>query len=207
MVFKYKIKKNNMKNIDFNTLRDRVYKCACEHGFHDKELSSAHYLMWIITDLSKAVEADRKGQYCTKEDLFVPNKDAFENRCKDDEFDFKTDFEELIKDSVEDNLADTVIRVLDFAGMKNELIHADWINISEIIERINEHDKSFTELIYLIINEVIVNPIITNEDFRISLMIVSVFAICETRNIDLLWHIEQKMTYNELRPYKNGKKY
>lgn len=27
-----------MNKIDFNALRDRAYKCACKHGFHDKEL-------------------------------------------------------------------------------------------------------------------------------------------------------------------------
>lgn len=28
-----------MSNINLNELRDRAYKTACEHGFHDKELS------------------------------------------------------------------------------------------------------------------------------------------------------------------------
>ena len=28
--------------INLNILRDRAYKIACEHGFHDKELSNEH---------------------------------------------------------------------------------------------------------------------------------------------------------------------
>ena len=28
-----------MNNINLNELRNRAYKTACEHGFHDKELS------------------------------------------------------------------------------------------------------------------------------------------------------------------------
>ena len=29
-----------MNNINLNALRDRAYKIACEHGFHDTELSN-----------------------------------------------------------------------------------------------------------------------------------------------------------------------
>ena len=46
---------------DLNELRDRAYKTACEHGFHEEELSDMHLLMLVITELSEAVEADRKG--------------------------------------------------------------------------------------------------------------------------------------------------
>ena len=38
-------------------------------------------------------------------------------------------------------------------------------------------------------------------------MIFSIFALAKHLDIDLLWHIEQKMRYNELRPKLNGKKY
>ena len=52
-----------MENINLNKWRDRAYKTACEHGFHDKELSNEHCLMLVITELSEAVEADRKDKY------------------------------------------------------------------------------------------------------------------------------------------------
>lgn len=51
-----------MDNINLNALRDRAYKTACEHGFHDKELSNEHLLCLIISELMEAVEADRKGK-------------------------------------------------------------------------------------------------------------------------------------------------
>ena len=38
-----------MSKIDFNALRDRAYKCACEHGFHDMELSNEHSLCLVIS--------------------------------------------------------------------------------------------------------------------------------------------------------------
>ena len=51
-----------MKNINLNELRDRTYKTACEHGFHDKDLSNEHCLCLVISELMEAVEADRKGR-------------------------------------------------------------------------------------------------------------------------------------------------
>ena len=62
---------------DLNKLRDRAYRCACEHGFHDKEYSDAHFLMLVITEISEAVDADRKGLFSfTKH--FTTEKDTQE---------------------------------------------------------------------------------------------------------------------------------
>lgn len=55
-----------MSNINLNELRDRAYKTACEHGFHDKRLSNEHHLCLIISELMEAVEADRKGNVPTE---------------------------------------------------------------------------------------------------------------------------------------------
>lgn len=64
---------------------------------------------------------------------------------------------------------------------------------------------SFTEAIYSIFTKPIVDyqylSTIINE------MIFSIFALAKHLDIDLLWHIEQKQRYNELRPKLNGKKY
>lgn len=51
-----------MNKNNLNALRDRAYKTACEHGFHDTELSNEHLLCLVISELMEAVEADRKGK-------------------------------------------------------------------------------------------------------------------------------------------------
>jgi hypothetical protein len=38
-------------------------------------------------------------------------------------------------------------------------------------------------------------------------MILSIFGLAKYLDIGLLWHIEQKMKYNELREKMHGKKY
>ena len=45
-----------MNNINLNELRNRAYKTACEHGFHDKELSNEHCLCLIVGELMEAVD-------------------------------------------------------------------------------------------------------------------------------------------------------
>lgn len=64
---------------------------------------------------------------------------------------------------------------------------------------------SFTEAIY----SIFIKPIVDYKYLStiINDMIFSIFALAKHLDIDLLWHIEQKMRYNELRPKLNEKKY
>ena len=108
----------------------------------------------------------------------------------------------LNKDSVEDELADVCIRLLDLAGLRNcELLYMDNLYIEEI---------SFTEFSYMFCS-FITNPDKSHKDWlklHISCSLGRIFSWCRAKNIDIAWHIEQKMKYNESRPFKHGgKKY
>lgn len=97
--------------MNLNKLRDEAYKTACEHGFHDKELSDYHCLMLVITELSEAVEADRKGRYMTKKE----QKEYLS--CQKEKF-YMYAYDNYIKGTVEEEFADSAIRILDFAGLQ-----------------------------------------------------------------------------------------
>ena len=178
-----------------NELRDRAYQCACEHGFHETEHSDAHWLMLIVSEMAEAVDADRKGKKA--------NIDAFERLYSGS--DSKFGYEKLIKGSVGEELSDIVIRCLDFLGK----IGFDLSETQEILEY-SESDPCPEET--CIITEVMYN--ITSllyssreVGLRVQDVIIHIFGLSEHIGIDLLWHIEQKMKYNELRPMLNGKKY
>jgi NTP pyrophosphatase (non-canonical NTP hydrolase) len=176
-----------------NELRDRAYQCACEHGFHETEHSDAHWLMLIVSEMAEAVDADRKNRKA-----YI---DAFERLYSGS--DSKFGYEKCIKGSVEEELADIVIRCLDLAGNMNididscSLFSSCYVNSS----------LSLAENIFAI------STIIYEPKFSVSLhdkinrVIASTFCLAELFGVDLLWHIEQKMKYNELRPMLNGKKY
>lgn len=197
-----------MENINLNELRDLAYKTACEHGFHDEELSNEHYLCLVISELMEAVEADRKGRLGKK------CKTRFEmeyNRYPalvEEEKRFKFSFEKHIKDTVPDEIADACIRILDLCGLRE-------IDIDDFPEEaIYGASKScvgetFTESIYAISTLPIRYFYKYDYSFESQIvhMLLSIFGLAKHMNIDLLWHIEQKMRYNELRPMLNGKIY
>ena len=184
-----------------NNLRDLAYDNACKHGFHEKEYSDAHWIMLIITEIGEAVNADRKGKHADKSDwdeLYHISKDSSNE-------DFVYDFEYYIKDSVEDELADVVIRCLDFLGK----IGFDLSETQEILEY-SESDPCPEET--CIITEVMYN--ITSllyssreVGLRVQDVIIQIFWLSKHLGVDLLWFIEQKMRYNELREPMHGKKY
>lgn len=198
-----------MNIIDLNQLRDRAYQCAKDHGFHEKELSNEHCLMLVITELSEAVEADRKGKRFNKEDYKLGEYAECQGWLTNEEK-FINVFNRYIKDTVEDELADAVIRLLDLSGLRNISLDSAQKDLSEdSVEEMADacKDETFTESIYSILSLPTRYDGIYQFSTAINDMIVSLFGLALHMSIDLSWHIEQKMKYNEFRECKHGKKY
>lgn len=187
-----------MKNINLNELRDRAYQIAFDHGFHKEELSDEHFLMLVISELSEAVEADR----IDKRSKFSSFKYALNSQGTTTNWMYMKAFEAYIKDSVEDKLTDAVIRLLDLAGLRKISVifigswNADFTKMT------------FTEAVFSVVGEMYkpcnsYNPLQT----KLTRAIGKIMAIAEAYDIDMHWHIDQKMKYNELREQKHGKKY
>ena len=186
--------------MNLNALKDKAYKLACERGFHDKELSNDHCLMLVITELSEAIEADRKGKYITSEDVKIYLSLQKERFCADV-------YDNCIKGSVDEELSDACIRLLDLAGLRNiDLGDGDegWNDIVSLIRPDVKNAYSFPELMFALCE--ITNSYDDIDDIICS-MLVLIRVICYAYNIDIEWHIEQKMRYNSLREKMHGKKY
>ena len=191
---------------DLNKLRDRAYKIAKAHGFHEKEYSDETYLMLIITEIAEAVNADRKNHHARIKE-FEDWQKEWNKELKDCPYsehytanNFKDHFQAYIKDSVEDELADVAIRLLDFAGARN--IECDLRHLFYFIDP----EKTFCENCFRICEEII-NTNYSDEKEFIQYMLKDVFSLTKLYSIDLFKFIDLKMKYNELRPYKNGKEY
>src|SRR6187401_478948 len=102
-----------------NELAREVHANARQKGFFDKEKNIGEMLCLIHSEVSEALEADRKNKYATSDPFFI-------NGYVMDEM-FVTDFKLGIKDSSEDELADIMIRVMDLAAFKG-------INLEEHIK-------------------------------------------------------------------------
>lgn len=108
---------------NFNELAKEVYTRNCEKGFWDEGVENKNIgevLMLITSELSEALEADRKNHH-------VVGNMLKSVRTLDSEIDreyFKKEFERTVKNSFEDELADVIIRVMDLCGAKG--IDIDW---------------------------------------------------------------------------------
>lgn len=200
--------------MNLNELRDKTYKIACEHGFHDTELSNKHFFCLIISELMEAVEADRRGKranvdwfekkistsrICQGLDLDIPKERGYE-----------VAYNETIKGSIEEELADAVIHLLDLAGLRGISLEPAMKDInSDVIDDSADScvSETFTETIYAISTLPVRYDGLFDFPTTVNDMIVSIFGLAKHLEIDLFWHIEQKMRYNELREKMHGKKY
>lgn len=181
-----------------NEFISRAYKTACAHGFHDVDRSDAHFMMLVISEIGEMVEADRKNRRFDME--------KYRNGFDSD----KVMFEKYVKDTLEDELADVVIRICDFLGtrhieplvLEETSTSDDWANIFGK-DSINEQCYGLTRIITRIDED-------TSADYISRLLGASLawcFDFADFHKIDLAWHIEHKMAYNESRPNKHGKGY
>lgn len=186
-----------MKNIDFNALAKEAYESAKERGFHTEKHPDGHWFMLVVCELAEAVEADRKGRW-------VENREEYE-RLKGicDESIHAHLFEIHIKDTVEDELADAVIRLLDYAGVKDMTISRKVIDLyyaKEDYEPVKEDNKSFVEKVFEVVQMFLMDEYI---EYAIS----DIFRLAKGYNVDLMWFIREKLEYNKQRAYLHGKAY
>ena len=196
----YTVKVDYTKNImnlptkeELNALRDECYKIACEHGWHDEEHSERHFLCLVITELSEAVEADRNDRHAC---VGMFRSSRMHNEV--------TGFECFIKDTVEDELADAAIRILDLAGLQDcDIGEAVTVRLKSaddyILMRAYFKASTFTEAVYTIVENLFFDGY--------ELALLNVFNLAYVMDFDLMEHIRLKMQYNRTRERLHGKKY
>jgi NTP pyrophosphatase (non-canonical NTP hydrolase) len=102
----------------FQLLNDLSIEChdrSRANGFWDKPSNIGEKLMLIVSELSEALEADRKSKYSTNiNEIEWHNDWHLKDESKDKEI-----FLKLIKDTHEDEIADVFIRLFDYCGGMN----------------------------------------------------------------------------------------
>ena len=192
--------------MNLNNLRDEAYSIAKANGWHEEEHNDSHWLMLIITEIAEAVQADRKDkhadvdqfkEYQTYYGSFLPSKETLEIR-------FREDFEEYIKNSVEDELGDVIIRCLDLCGVKG--LDAYTVNVE-----FPSGMDGFTDRMYFVCRQ-LTDRILTADSLTLGFVLSQTMSYivehCRRKDIDLYFFIRTKMNYNRLRGYHHGgKKY
>ena len=96
--------------MSINETAQAAHQNAKSKGFFDNEKNIGEMLCLIHSEVSEALEADRKGHYCDANMNVV-------NGWVGDE-DFKEYFTENVKSSFQDEIADIIIRAFDLAAYK-----------------------------------------------------------------------------------------
>lgn len=181
--------------MNYNEFKRRAYANAVKHGFRNEKLSNAHYLMLVVTEIAEMVEADRNNSHTFN------NAASVMRQSMADGYKFEDLFEAHIKDTVEDEFADAAIRLFDLAGALG--IDFERMNPCRYVRSFGNF--SFTENALGLVKGISREDICTERRILFALNYLESWA--NTLNINLGWHIVQKMRYNESRPYMHGKKY
>lgn len=96
-----------------NDFAKEVHQGNVKRGFYENEKNIGEMLALIHSEVSEALEADRKNKHCRFNNgiLVEVNNLSDEN--------FKSEFLHQVKDTFEDELADVIIRVLDLCAYRN----------------------------------------------------------------------------------------
>lgn len=178
------------------------YRVARQHGFHEDYHSPAHYMMLVLSEIGEMVEADRKNRRFDIEKY----RNAFDSDI--------VMFEKYVKDTFEDEMADVVIRLCDFCGSLNVLPQMNdvMVDMSDEFAKFFG-DKSICEQCFALSSMVVdIERASYDADDsemrkRLGSTLSFIFEMANYHGIDLLWHVDRKMEYNESRPRRHGKAY
>ena len=92
----------------FNELAKEIHEGNAARGFWEDDRKLTEVVMLTVCELAEAIEADRAGKWVTENDLI-----KYLNKYEPDVF------RETIKDTVQDEIADAIIRILDFSHKFN----------------------------------------------------------------------------------------
>lgn len=185
-----------------NALKDRAYKTAIAHGFHEEVRPDAFWLGLVMSEMGEAINADQKGLRANVvrfvEDMELGNP-------------FKESFEAHIKDSLEDELADVVIRLFDFAGLRGyELSVTSYDLLTNHSLLLTLKKCGLPGILFQLISALSNAFYNDRTESGINSLIGTLsnhFGWMTGSDKDLWWFVQQKMKCNELRPKLNGKKY
>jgi NTP pyrophosphatase (non-canonical NTP hydrolase) len=181
--------------MNYQELSKTIHETAKRKGFWDSPRNTGELYMLITSELGEAVEAHRCGRIAKWDDydFYLPNDP-----------DPIVLFEENIKDTVGDEMADTFIRILDYMGYKGYLLN---------VEKDYKPRENFGEMLFRIVDVLTIawdcekTKDGNNEQRHLNRAISLIFSNAPHFGIDIERHIKAKMEYNATRSRLHGKKY
>lgn len=191
-----------MNTPNLKELSQRIYQMNKAAGWWDIPRPRVQTAWLIVTELAEATEAERAGKYADLEafekDLSIPGENI---KPIGSAFSFNAIFKTHIKDTFEDEIADAVIRLLDFAGSDGNAIGL-YIPTPTPVELGRTNEEAFFEVSWDLMEYVKDQ----DSDGYLITALAQLLAIAERHSFDLWQHVELKIKYNTTRPKMHGGK-
>lgn len=97
---------------DLNELMEKIHANAVDKGFWDEPVQTGVSLMLIVSELAEALESDRKEKFAAWNTYDNESDVWSEHKLQQ----FIQEFEVGVKDTFEDEMADSLIRILDLCA-------------------------------------------------------------------------------------------
>jgi NTP pyrophosphatase (non-canonical NTP hydrolase) len=199
--------------MDYNKLSKQAHEDAKANGWYEKVQPINTYLALIKSELYEALDAFRGDKYVNHTRLsmlytYIGNEDYLRNLQKELIKNPKkqsagvNNFKFGIKDTFEDEIADTAIRIFDFCG---------WYGI-ELPEpkKIQTKVKGQFPSDLIAIDKLITGLFDVTDKEQLNIVMSAILgaleSIAEVYQFDLEQHIALKMAYNKTRGHKHGGK-
>lgn len=173
-------------------------------GFWNEPHSVGHYLMLAYGELHEAIEADRLGKWARLDPDTIDTLQRIEGAI------YVQEFLRLVKDTVGDEIADAVIRLLDLLG---SLLKDRALSETEVATDLGvsafyiSGEMTLADALWPILQEACCLCGKYAHRYAILYSIKSLELLCDHLGIDLMAHIDLKLKYNATRPALHGKKY
>lgn len=187
---------------NFSDFSRFCHERAVAKGFWDEPHLRSHYFVLADGELSEAVEADRIGRWAKLTPEQIEELRGLEGAA------YAQAFLRLVKDAVEDELADAVIRLADLYGRLLE--EKPRLQSKRLEDEYVPSEAYFAELpltLFIFRVKCRLFETIVAEATRIRRVVVLIEAYASSIGIDLMAHIDLKLKYNATRPALHGKKY
>jgi NTP pyrophosphatase (non-canonical NTP hydrolase) len=197
---------------ELNELALTIHEINIEKGFWKKgqtDYDNTRIKLLVVSELFECFEAHRKGKTVDDYELHGVNE-LFVNYINfPNEFatkaNFVRNFELHVKDTIEDEIADTMIRLLDYAAflkvdfenLKTQKIIANRYFSGDFIIDIDSLIDSSSHLL----------KCVGNDDTNILICYQNIVAFSAAHLINLPMNLKLKIAYNRTRDKMHGKKY
>ena len=188
-----------MNTLDYNSIGQRAYQTAQEKGWYsDGGPDFGTRIALIHSEVSEALEAYRNDKNCTTEESILASISTVEHGL------WILFFEDKIKGTVGDELADVVIRCcesLAYFGVDANALKASPPND-------NLDGESFGFCLSRLHRRISWAGLATSNSANLLIKESAMYAelIAAKFNIDIASHIEAKLRYNTTRPHRHGGK-